>query len=82
MLKGTTRFNALSREHNINPKTLGQRLKDLEVEGLIAKAVVSPRVVTYGLTAKGLELATIFEKLQRWMDHYDEAPIDKETTKA
>ena len=58
----------------VSPKTLSDRLKDLEGEGIITKTVypeVPPRV-EYTLTAKGHSLWEILEAMRRWGDHWAE----------
>jgi DNA-binding HxlR family transcriptional regulator len=68
LLGGKRRFNEISRENGINPRTLRDRLKDLEEEGIISRVVIStmPPNVEYSLTEKGLELNCIFEALSQW----------------
>lgn len=69
LLDGKKRFNELQRLlSGISPKTLSQRLKDLEKEGIISKKVfaeVPPRV-EYALTQKGESLKEIFAKMEEW----------------
>lgn len=73
LLAGKKRFNELSRENGINPRTLRERLLALELEGVISRTVVSnmPPNVEYALTEKGQALNDIFEALgcwgRRWM---------------
>lgn len=68
LLAGKKRFNEISRENGINPRTLRDRLRDLEDEGIIHREVIStmPPNVEYSLTAKGMELNDIFEALATW----------------
>ncbi len=68
LLAGKKRFNELSRENHINPRTLRERLVALEEEGVIHRTVVStmPPNVEYELTEKGLALNAIFEALGAW----------------
>lgn len=68
LLDGKKRFNEISRENGINPRTLRDRLKDLEEEGIISRTVIStmPPNVEYSLTEKGLALNCIFEALSEW----------------
>jgi DNA-binding HxlR family transcriptional regulator len=59
---------------NINPRTLSQRLDDLESHGIITKqsfAEVPPRV-EYTLTQKGEDLYPILEQMAKWGDRYYE----------
>jgi len=68
LLQGTKRFNEIGREHGINPRTLRDRLRDLEDEGIIKRVVIStmPPNVEYSLTEKGQALNEIFEALSAW----------------
>ena len=56
----------------INPRTLSQRLDDLEQHGIITKksyAEVPPRI-EYTLTKKGEDLLPILEKMAAWGTKY------------
>ena len=76
LLEGKKRFNELSRERGINPRTLSNRLRYLESEGLIWRTVVSenPPNVVYELTEKGRALNCIFEALADWGRTYMPEP--------
>jgi len=68
------RFNQLERSlHGISPKTLSERLRSLEEEGIIVRqtfAEVPPRV-EYSLTEKGRDLVNVIESMRtygkRWL---------------
>jgi len=66
---GRLRFNRLMKElHGISPKTLSDRLKELQAEGLIDReffAEIPPRV-EYSLTREGAELRESIMPLLRW----------------
>ena len=66
---GRLRFNRLMEElHGISPKTLSDRLKELQAEGLIEReffAEIPPRV-EYSLTREGAELRESIMPLLRW----------------
>jgi len=66
---GRLRFNRLMEElHSISPRTLSDRLKELEAEGLIEReffAEIPPRV-EYSLTDNGAELRESIIPLLRW----------------
>ena len=74
LASGIKRFNQLERSlHGISPKTLSERLRSLEVEGIIVRqafAEVPPRV-EYSLTEKGLDLIYVIESMRnfgkRWL---------------
>ncbi len=75
LFSGSKRFSELEKSvGNINPRTLSQRLYDLEVHGIISKqshAESSPRT-EYALTEKGQDLQPILEKMAAWgTKHYD-----------
>lgn len=63
------RFNELRRSlGSISPKTLTQRLTELEMEGFITRTVyaeVPPRV-EYSLTEKGKGLTTVFDSMAKF----------------
>jgi DNA-binding HxlR family transcriptional regulator len=66
---GRLRFNRLIEElHGISPKTLSDRLKELQIEGLIEResfAEIPPRV-EYSLTKDGVELRESVIPLLTW----------------
>jgi len=66
---GRLRFNRLIEElHGISPKTLSDRLKELQAEGLIEReffAEIPPRV-EYSLTKDGAELRESIIPLLKW----------------
>jgi len=65
-----TRFNQLQKKlARISPRTLTDRLKELEGAGLIRRVVfpeIPPRV-EYALTRDGQELRTLMIPLMRWV---------------
>lgn len=71
LLKGTLRFGELRKSlAGVSPKTLSERLKSLEREGVITKKIypeVPPRV-EYSLTRRGRGLAKIIESMKEWGD--------------
>src|SRR6266536_559567 len=74
LASGVKRFNQLERSlHGISPKTLSERLRSLEEEGIILRktfAEVPPRV-EYTLTEKGRDLVDVIESMRsygkRWL---------------
>src|SRR5881392_3626921 len=74
LASGVKRFNQLERSlDGISPKTLSERLRTLEVEGVITRrtfAEVPPRV-EYSLTEKGRDLVYVIESMRsygkRWL---------------
>ncbi len=79
LLDGKKRFNELSRERGINPRTLSCRLRFLEDEGIVIRTVVreNPPNVVYELTEKGRALNCIFEALADWGRTYMPAPQER-----
>ncbi|HEU5226247.1 MAG TPA: helix-turn-helix domain-containing protein [Ktedonobacteraceae bacterium] len=74
LASGVKRFNQLERSlQGISPKTLSERLRSLEEEGIITRqmfAEVPPRV-EYSLTEKGQDLVYVIESMrnygERWL---------------
>src|SRR5437588_9322493 len=74
LVSGVKRFNQLERSlQGISPKTLSERLRSLEEEGIITRqmfAEVPPRV-EYALTEKGHDLVCVIENMRtfgkRWL---------------
>src|SRR6266550_3991851 len=69
IFEGNNRFGSLQRAlPGISPKTLSQRLSELEQEGIISKKVFAevPLHVEYSLTDKGKSLGNIFDSLSKW----------------
>lgn len=74
LLRGQRRFNQLLASiEGINPKSLSQRLKELEHEKLILKHVsaTSPVTIEYQLTPKGYALLPILRQMVRWSLTYE-----------
>jgi DNA-binding HxlR family transcriptional regulator len=76
LFSGPKRFGELEKlVGNINPRTLSQRLDDLEAYGIITKqsfAEVPPRS-EYSLTSKGEDLLPILKQMAAWGTKYYEA---------
>lgn len=63
------RFNEMQRYlKKVADKTLSQKLKELEADGLIVRTVYSqmPPKVEYSLTARGRSLVNVLDKLCDW----------------
>jgi DNA-binding HxlR family transcriptional regulator len=72
LFDGEKRFGQLQRILSpISPKTLSQRLHELEKEGIIRKKVYAevPLRVEYSLTKKGFSLREIFDQMAQWGQH-------------
>lgn len=75
LAKGTQRFSAMQSATGIGPRTLSQRLDELEQKKIITKktfAEVPPRV-EYSLTQKGNDLIPILKSMAAWGDKYHSA---------
>jgi DNA-binding HxlR family transcriptional regulator len=67
---GTMRYSELKRRlRGVSPKTLVERLRDLEEYGIVQRAVYAevPIRVEYSLTERGVELAQIIEATCDWV---------------
>lgn len=74
LLDGPKRFTTLERLLGVSPRTLSERLKELELLSIIDRHVypeVPPRV-EYTLTAKGHALTPLIEAMRRWGEMMDE----------
>ncbi|HSX05932.1 MAG TPA: helix-turn-helix domain-containing protein [Candidatus Saccharimonadales bacterium] len=70
---GPKRFSELEKSVGaINPRTLSQRLDDLEKHAIVTKrsyAETPPRI-EYTLTAKGKDLVPVLKAMSAWGDKY------------
>jgi DNA-binding HxlR family transcriptional regulator len=72
LFSGPKRFCELEKSVGINPRTLSQRLDDLEAHGIITRksfAEVPPRT-EYTLTAKGRDLLPVLKQMAAWGTRY------------
>lgn len=73
---GPKRFSELEKSvGSINPRTLSQRLDDLEQHAIVTKtsyAEVPPRI-EYTLTEKGQDLVPVLRQMAAWGDKYYDA---------
>ncbi|HEX4774529.1 MAG TPA: helix-turn-helix domain-containing protein [Candidatus Saccharimonadales bacterium] len=77
LFSGSKRFCELEKlVGGINPRTLSQRLDDLEAHGIITRqsfAEVPPRT-EYSLTSKGADLLPVLQKMAAWgTKYYDQS---------
>jgi len=71
---GPVRFNELSRMlGGASKKMVDQRLKELELQGLVTREVICDRpiAVTYEITEFGRTALAILEKLKDWTEESD-----------
>ncbi len=69
LITGTKRYNELNRlVVGISAKVLTENLKDLEQDGIVNRKVYPqvPPKVEYSLTAKGLELKDVIDKMKEF----------------
>ena len=74
----------MSQLSGISPKTLTERLRELESQGIIKResfAEIPPRV-EYSLTKKGKELAESFAYVLNWIDKWYPAASKSQTAKS
>lgn len=73
LCNGPQRFGELEKSVGaINPRTLSQRLDDLEQHGIVTKqsyAEVPPRI-EYTLTSKGEDLVPVLKQMAAWGEKY------------
>lgn len=69
---GPCRFSQLSQSVDVNPRTLTARLRRMERDGLIARAVFPevPVRVEYCLTPKGLDLIPVVEAIRQYGERW------------
>jgi DNA-binding HxlR family transcriptional regulator len=79
--EGARRFSELEHScHGISPRTLAERLRALEQEGIVVRRSYpeSPPRVEYELTAKGEALLPIIEAMRQfghsWLHPHDPIP--------
>jgi DNA-binding HxlR family transcriptional regulator len=76
LASGPKRFGELEKSvGNINPRTLSQRLDDLESQAIISKdpCSSSPTRPEYCLTQKGEDLIPVLQQMAAWgTKYYDE----------
>jgi|SRR5581483_9261723 len=73
LCEGTRRFGQLEKNlAGISPRTLAQRLKELEHHGLVHKRKFNevPLHVEYSLTERGRSLRKIIFQMQKWGQHH------------
>ncbi|WP_163859377.1 winged helix-turn-helix transcriptional regulator [Paenibacillus elgii] len=68
LLDGYTRFTEIALLLNLNSRTLAERLKHLELEGIVVRQERNqiPVRTDYELTAKGQALREVVSEIQKW----------------
>ena len=75
LLAGSTRFGAIAATiPGLSDRLLSERLKELEAEGIVERAVLpdTPVRVEYRLTAKGRGLASVVRAVSEWAEVWAE----------
>jgi DNA-binding HxlR family transcriptional regulator len=79
LIGGPRRFCEIEHTLGIGPRTLSQRLDDMEAEGVVEKKQFpeAPPRVEYSLTPKGEDLLPILHSMADWCTKYPPAePVD------
>lgn len=82
LLNGPMRFSEIDGAlPNLSGKVLSERLKDLEIEGLIRRDVYPeiPVRIEYSITDKGQALTPLFKDITKWAKDWIELEPKKET---
>ncbi|ANU24423.1 winged helix-turn-helix transcriptional regulator [Planococcus donghaensis] len=68
LLSGPQRFSHLTEVIGVSGRLLSERLKNLEVEGLITRTIYpeTPVRIEYALTEKGRSLKPVMDEIQKW----------------
>lgn len=72
LLSGSQRFCNLNASMPISGRLLSERLKELEIEGIVSREVFPevPVRVEYTLTEKGLALKKVFKEIDQWSQEW------------
>ena len=73
MLGGVTRFSDLAQTvPGLSDRMLSERLKELEAEGIVERAVFAdtPVRIEYRLTDKGRALSAAVDSIAAWAEHW------------
>ncbi|MFC7441116.1 winged helix-turn-helix transcriptional regulator [Laceyella putida] len=78
LLSGPQRFCGIESNIPISGRLLSERLKDLEHEGIVKRAVYpeTPVRIEYSLTDKGLALEPIIREIEKWSQAWVDAEQD------
>lgn len=73
LMAGPLRFNEIAEQLEvISDRMLSERLKELEIEGVVERRVLpeAPVRVEYALTEKGRALAPVIQAIECWSDQW------------
>jgi len=74
LLGGPKRFSDFRQQlPNLSDRLLSERLKELEVAGVVERVVrdTKPVTIEYRLTPKGRALEPVVQAIQQWADSWD-----------
>ncbi len=79
LFSGPQRFCAIESALPISGRVLSERLKDLELEGIVKRQVFpeTPVRIEYSLTDKGRSLQPVIAELEKWS--HDWVKIDEDS---
>jgi DNA-binding HxlR family transcriptional regulator len=74
LLTGPKRFCTLESSMGISGRVLSERLKDLEIQGVVKREVYpeTPVRIEYSLTEKGLALEPLMKEIEKWSQNWIE----------
>lgn len=72
LLSGPHRFCTMESAIGISGRLLSERLKDLEIQGIVKREVFpeTPVRIEYSLTEKGLTLKPIMDEIEKWSQNW------------
>ena len=70
LLNGPQRFCTVEAAMPISARVLSERLKDLELEGIVNREVYpeTPVRIEYSLTDKGMALMPLMKEIEKWAE--------------
>jgi DNA-binding HxlR family transcriptional regulator len=83
LFSGVSRFSDLcGTVPGLSDRMLAERLKELEVEGIVQRTVIpdTPVRVEYSLTEKGRELEAVIVAVSGWAERWDHSPVAAEAS--
>ena len=84
MFHGKNRFKDLEQSiEKITPRMLSKELKELEINGIVARTVYSqtPVLIEYTLTESGKKIIDVIDAMIAWGLTHRQSAMKKETTK-
>jgi DNA-binding HxlR family transcriptional regulator len=74
LMNGPLRFNELLKAVGVSDRVLTERLRELEVEGLVERMVYAEVAVRieYRLTCKGHDMKAVVDAIQQWAENWVE----------